>query len=93
MCLREVGGDCRAARGQSGHASSAATFKDHQSNIVRFAGSAENIAHAGCSRDLAADQEALTRACAMLEVTAELHVDKVATQALLQLRNVTKTTA
>ena len=50
VCLREVGGDCRAARGQSGHASTAATFKCHQNNSVRFAGSAQMFAQAGSLR-------------------------------------------
>ena len=49
-CLREVGGDCRAARGQSCHASSAATFKGNQSNRVRFAGSAQMFAQTGSLR-------------------------------------------
>ena len=49
-CMREVGGDCRAARGQSGHASTAATFKCHQNNSVRFAGSAQMLAQAGSLR-------------------------------------------
>ena len=46
-CLREVGGDCRAARGQSGHASTTATAKCYQNNSVRFAGSAQMFAQAG----------------------------------------------
>ena len=50
VCLREVGGDFRAARGQSGHASTAATFKCHQNNSVRFAGSAQMLAQAGSLR-------------------------------------------
>ena len=50
VCLREVGGDCRAARGQSCHASSAATFKGNQSNRVRFAGSAQMFAQSGSFR-------------------------------------------
>ena len=50
VCLREVGGDCRAARGQSCHASSAATFKGNQSNRVRFAGSAQMFAQTGSLR-------------------------------------------
>ena len=51
------------------------------------------IRDASCSRDLPAEHEALTCACARLEVTSELHVDKVATQALLQPLNDIKTTA
>ena len=58
-----------------------------------MSGCAGNIANAGCSSDLPAEHKALTCAGAMLEVTSELHVDKVATQALLQLLNVIKTTA
>ena len=50
VCLLEVGGDCRVARGQSGHASAAATFKCHQNNSVRFAGSAQMFAQAGSLR-------------------------------------------
>ena len=58
-----------------------------------MSGCAGNIANAGCSRDLPAEQEALTCVCARLEVTAELHVDKVATQAVLQLLKIIKATA
>ena len=50
QCLREVGSDFGAARGQSGHASTAATFKCHQNNSVRFAGSAQMLAQAGSLR-------------------------------------------
>ena len=49
-CLREVGGDCRAARGQSGHACITATAKCYQNNSVRFAGSAQIFSQAGCLR-------------------------------------------
>ena len=48
---------------------------------------------ASCSRGLPAKHKALTCACARLEVTAELHVDKVATQAVLQLLKIIKATA
>ena len=50
VCLREVGGDFRAARGQSRHASTGANLKRHQSNSVRFAGSAQMLAQAGSLR-------------------------------------------
>ena len=73
---------CPAARGQSGHVCTTATAECYP-----MSGCAGNIANAGCSRDLPAEHEALTCACARLEVTSELHVDKVATQALLQLLN------
>ena len=58
-----------------------------------MSGCAGNTANASCSRDLPAKHKALTCACARLEVTAELHVDKVATQSLLQLLNVIKEAA
>ena len=50
LSLREGGDDFRAARGRSGHASTAATFKCHQNNSVRFAGSAQMLAQAGSLR-------------------------------------------
>ena len=58
-----------------------------------MSGCTGNIANAGCSRDLPAEHEALTCAWARLEVTAELHVDKVATQAVLQLLKIIRATA
>ena len=58
-----------------------------------MSGCAGNIANACGSRDLPAEHEAVTCACARLEVTSELHVDEVATQALLLLLTVIKTTA
>ena len=79
---------CPAARGQSSHVSTTATAECCPIN--RFAG---NIANACGSRDLPAEHEALTCACARLEVTSELHMDEVATQALLLLLTVITTTA
>ena len=46
VCLREVGGDIRAAHGRSGHASTAATSNCHHNNSVRFPGSAQMLAQA-----------------------------------------------
>ena len=46
VCLREVGGDFRAARGQSRHASTGATLKWDQNKSVRCAGSAQMLAEA-----------------------------------------------
>ena len=58
-----------------------------------MSGCAGNIANACGSRDLPAEHEAPTCACARLEVTSELHMDEVATQALLLLLTVITTTA
>ena len=79
---------CPDARGQSGHVCTTATAECYP-----MSGCAGNVANAAGARDLPPEHEALTGAGARLEVTSELHVDKVATQALLQLLNVIKTTA
>ena len=67
-CLREVGGDCRAARGQSGHASTTATAKCYQNNSVRFAGSAQIFSQAGCLRAPPMDEVATCTCLHMREV-------------------------
>ena len=74
LSLREGGDDFRAARGQSGHASTAATFECHQNNSGRFAGSAQIFAQVGSP---------LARAstCAKLGIAGEAHVEQVATLA------------
>ena len=67
-CMREVGGDCRAARGQSGHACTTATAKCYQNNSVRFAGSAQIFSQAGCLRAPPMDEVATCTCLHMREV-------------------------
>ena len=84
-CLREVGGDCRAARRQSGHASTTATAKCYQNNSVRFAGSAQMSPQARTLRPPPRVEEPLARPSACPGWRAPL-IDEVPTGTRLHVR-------
>ena len=87
VCLREVGGDFRAARGQSRHASTGGTLKWDQNKSVRFAGSAQMLAQAGSLRPPPMVEAPLARPSACPGWRAPLN-DEVPTGTRLHMREV-----
>ena len=87
VCLREVGGDFRAARGHSRHASRGAPSEWEQNSGATFAGSAQMSTQAGSSRAPPMDEAPMERPSACPRGQAPL-MNEVPTGTCLHMREV-----